>query len=213
MAPQKLKRLVHRYNLICILHGSILMTAALFAWIATVYATVIITVAVRSIDTDDILERLAAPWSYLDPISCLLVAFVVAFAVWIGFFHTELFFTIQTDTDLRAARGVTTLHFLTPSWTTLALTIVCLAPILTWQALDAFRQYMTPNRSKVLLALTLYHYLHNWGDWVPYPKFESQRQAIILLARLGLVRVSRRFGKHQVKLVGGQPRWRKKTQS
>jgi hypothetical protein len=86
-----------------------------------------------------------------------------------------------------------------PGWSTFPLMIFCAAPLLTCWGISIFCQCFSYNRSRILLACTLYNYLNEWNDWVPYPKFESQRQAIFLLYRLNLVRVSYRFGVLQVK--------------
>ena len=209
MTPRKLRWLIRRYNSGRILHGSCLLAAAAAFWMLTLYF--IIVFVKMALPESLAVYRWEMPWGSVNPVFMVIVGGLLSLIVWVGFFHWELFFAVRTDPDLRAIRCVSTMEWLNPSWTTLFLSVVCLAPILTCLAAAVFRQRLTVGPARLYLAVTLFDYLDDWGDWVSYPKFESQRQAMILLVRLDLIRVSRRFGKHQVKLVGGMPHWRKKT--
>ncbi len=141
----------------------------------------------------------------VDHIAITMAILLLAINIWLGFFHSELFFFLRIDSDLPALRPVWPRELLSPSWMTLILAVFCWTPIVIILAGDAFcRVFRLCFFSRVKPALTIYRYLENWGDWVPYPKLESQRQAVILLAQLGLVRVTRRFGKHQVKVSGSR---------
>lgn len=209
MTARTLERRIRRFNGFCVLHGCVLSGFAVAFWCLTVYF-IIVSITIARFGWN-ILAQWPEPWLYFDPVCWGLVATALAGIVWIGFFHGELFFSVRVDPDLRAVRGVTELHWLPPSWWSFLLSVLCFAPILTRLAAAAFDERISINSQRLQLAVTIYHYLDDWGDWVPYPSFESQRQAVILLSRLGLARVSRRFGKHQVKLVGGVPRWKRRT--
>ena len=190
MTTGKLWWIILRHNVGCVLHGGALLAVAAVFWGAAGYFAWVI---------GHLLEFGPTP----------TLGAGLAMIVWLGFFRSELFFSVQTDPDLPCVRGIRNRMLLQPSWGTLVLIFFCFAPILTIQAGDAFRLVCFPGRRNIAAALTLYRYLDDWGDWVAYPKLESHRRTVVLLARLGLVRVSRRFGQLQIKLVGGKPKWKK----
>jgi hypothetical protein len=182
--PSDLIRLLHRYNFGCCVFGTVVGIIAFVFWIATIYASIrFVALIPLSMDSFD----------WVLPI--LLLCGITG----IGLTNTSLFFTIQYDSDFPAIRKSLIWFPLSPDWITFPLMILCAAPLLTCWGISIFRQCASYNRARILLAWTLYLHLKDWNGWVPYPKFESQRQAILLLYRLNLVRVSRRFGILQVK--------------
>ncbi len=87
------------------------------------------------------------------------------------------------------------------SFGTLVFGLVVAAPLLTGWAFSISRQRLSTRRTKLETACFLHDYLAKRNNWVPYPPFESQRQAIQVLETLEFVRVSRRFGRLQVRIA------------
>jgi hypothetical protein len=193
--PQKLIssdliRLIHRYNFGYCIFGTAVLITALALWIATVYVSIFFT------------GFITLP--YFGSAEMVLSILFLCGIAGIGFSNTALFFAIRSDTDFPILRKTFTWSLAVPGWTTLLWTTLCIAPILTVWGITIFRQCFSYDSKRIGLACTLYVYLKDCGDWVPYPKFESQRQAVILLYHLGLVRISCRFGTLQIKLTGGK---------
>jgi hypothetical protein len=171
--------------------GIVVEIIAFIFWIATIYISIVLTGFLTK----------SIPLPYELPEWVLPMLFLCA-VTGTGYFSTVLFFNTQYDNEFPAIVKSWIWIPVNSGWSTFPLMIFCAAPLLTCWGISIFCQCFSYNRSRILLAWTLYNYLNNLNDlnnWVPYPKFESQRQAIFLLYRLGLVRVSYRFGVLQVK--------------
>ncbi|MDR1140295.1 MAG: hypothetical protein LBL62_01290 [Planctomycetaceae bacterium] len=177
-------RLIHWYNLGYCVFGTVIGMIAFVFWIATIYVSIVLSALIP------------LPLPLPDGILPVLFLCVVTGTGWL---NTSLFFNTQYDNDFPAIKKSLILLPMNPGCVIFPLIIFCAAPLLTVWGISIFRQCFSYNQSRILLALTLYQYLNNWNHWVPYPQFESQRQAIFLLYRLNLIRVSYRFGVLQVK--------------
>jgi hypothetical protein len=164
--------------------GTVVEMIAFVFWIATIYASIIISTLI--------------PLPLLLPDGILPVLFLCV-VTGTGWLNTSLFFIAQLDNNFPAIKKTLIWLPVNSGCLVFPLMIFCVAPLMTFWGISIFRQCFSYNRSRILLALALYQYLNNWNDWVPYPRFESQRQAIFLLYQLNLVRVSYRFGTLQVK--------------
>jgi hypothetical protein len=182
--PSDLVRLIHRYNLGYCVFGTVVGMIAFVFWIVTIYVSIVLSALVP------------LPLQLPDGIMPVLFLCAVTGAGWL---NTSLFFAVQYDNDFPAIKKSWIWLPMNSGCTMLPLMIFCAAPLLTMWGISIFRQCFSYNRSRILLAWTLYQYLNDWNNWVAYPQFESQRQAIFLLYRLNLVRVSYRFGVLQVK--------------
>jgi hypothetical protein len=164
--------------------GIIVEIIAFIFWIATIYISIFLT------------GLIPLPSELPDWLLPMLFLFGVT---GIGCSNTSLFFNIRYDTDFPVIKKTLIWMPVHSGWSTFPLMIFCAAPLLTSWGISIFCQCFSYDRSRILLAWTLYNYLNEWNDWIPYPRFESQRQAIFLLYRLNLVYVSYRFGVLQVK--------------
>ncbi|MDR0705731.1 MAG: hypothetical protein LBF88_12175 [Planctomycetaceae bacterium] len=192
--PSDLIRFLHRYNFGYCVFGIVVEIIAFLFWIATIYGSILLNGWIP-------LTHELPDW--------LLPMFVLCAVTGIGYSNTALVFSIQYDNEFPAIKKSWIWIPMNSGWSTFLLMIFCAAPLLTCWGISIFCQCFSYNRSRILLAWTLYHYLNNLNNknhlnsWVPYPKFESQRQAIFLLYRLDLVRVSHRFGVLQVTRKNG----------
>ncbi|MDR3198189.1 MAG: hypothetical protein LBU34_10015 [Planctomycetaceae bacterium] len=177
-------RFIHRYNFGYCVFGTVVGMIAFIFWIATIYASIILSALTP------------LPFQLPDGILAVLFLCVVTGAGWM---NTPFFFIVQYDNEFPAIKKSLIWLPANSGWMVFPLMIFCAAPLLTFWGISIFRQCFSYDRSRIMLAWTLYQYLNNWNDWVPYPQFESQRQAIFLLYQLNLVRVSYRFGVLQVK--------------
>jgi hypothetical protein len=175
--------------------GIVVEIIAFVFWIATIYVSILLAGLIP-------LARELPDW--------VLPILFLCGVTGIGYANITLFFNIQYDNDFPAIKKSVIWIPMNSGWSTFPLMILCAAPLWTYWGISIFGQCFSYNRSRILLARTLYNYLNDLNDlnddlnsWVPYPKFESQRQAIFLLYRLDLVRVSYRFGVLQVKRKKG----------
>jgi hypothetical protein len=183
-----LVKFLHQYNFGYCVFGIVVEIIAFIFWIITIYASILLSGSIP-------LVQELPDW--------LLPMLFLCGVTGIGYSNTSRFFNIQYDNDFPAIRKSWIWIPMNSGWSTFPLMIFCAAPLLTCWGISIFCQCFSYNRSRILLAWTLYGYLNNLNDWVPYPKFESQRQAIFLLYRLNLVYVSNRFGVLQVKRKNG----------
>ncbi|MDR2439375.1 MAG: hypothetical protein LBE12_08410 [Planctomycetaceae bacterium] len=173
---------IHRYNIGYCVFGAVIEMIAFVFWIATIYISIILSALI--------------PLPLPDGILPVLFLCVVTGTGWL---NLSFFFMVQYDNHFPAIKKSLIWLPVNPGCVVFLLMVFCAAPFLTFWGISVFRQCFSYNRSRILLAWTLYQYLNHWNDWVPYPQFESQRQAIFLLYQLNLVRVSYRFGTLQVK--------------
>ncbi|MDR0337118.1 MAG: hypothetical protein LBI18_08510 [Planctomycetaceae bacterium] len=182
-----LVRLLHWYNLGYCAFGTIIVVIAFIFWLVTIYISMICSTLIL------------LPFQFLGGMDNVLPILLLCVVTGAGWFSFTLFFTGQYDNEFPAIKKSLIWFPVNPGYIMFPLMICCAAPLWTGWGISIFRQCFSYNRSRILLAWTLYCYLNDWNNWVAYPQFESQRQAIFLLYRLNLVRVSYRFGKLQVK--------------
>jgi hypothetical protein len=182
--PSDLTWFIHRYNFGCCVFGVVVEMIAFVFWIATIYASIIFSMLIP------------LPLQLPDGVLPVLFLCIVTGTGWL---NISLFFIPQYDNEFPAIEKSFIWLPVNSGLVTLPFMIFCAAPLLTFWGISIFCQCFSYNQPRILLAWTLYQYLDRWNDWVPYPKFEKQRQAIFLLYRLNLVRISYRFGVLQVK--------------
>lgn len=126
----------------------------------------------------------------------------------IGLRFCDQFLVVRYDDRFPMLRCYIVWDFAPPSIERFIFSPLFLAPILTCWGLTIFRECLPINREMRNQAAVMYRHLAVQGDWISYPPLESQRQAVVLLYHLGLVRISRRFGRLQVKQLGAGPKRR-----
>jgi hypothetical protein len=191
--------LIRRYNFGRCLFGTIFLFFAFVFWFLTAYIMMDCLVVVVS--PNEFRNVWFTPWQ------CLGIGervFLSLFLIGIAIFervNSSLFFANRHDENFPVIRPQSDLIFAVPSMATIPLLLLCLAPILTVLSFTTFRQCLSSPSEQRTLACSLHCYLKQKSEWVSYPKLESQRQAILLLYRLGLIRISHRFGSLQIKYL------------
>ncbi len=127
---------------------------------------------------------------------------------WLFYSNRAAFFQPKSALQAPALRNPVEWEWRPISLGTLAFGLVVAAPLMTGWACSILRSCCFFRRAEletlVETACFLRNYLAKRDSWAPYPVFESQRRAIQLLETLGLVRVSRRFGRLQVRAANAQ---------
>lgn len=147
-------------------------------------------------------STLPATWygRLLPPMRRFAVVFLLLFVL-LGFrAYRILRFAVDAEGDAETAEGDED-----PAPTVgrvgayLFLALPVIAPICTFWSFRYFGNMILPLPGRVRAARKAYRLLCAAGGWQAYPSLRSQRLAVKLLARLGYVRISKRFGKWEVK--------------
>lgn len=177
--------------------GTFLLCAA-GCWGVTLYAVLLLASSLKHFPNGPV--SWTSPWNDCDWVSWGLVSIFCVFLGWIGFSGRSTLF-IPDQPDYRFDE----IEF--PKWrlndhlgTAFFLAIPGLAPALTGFAVHCFLRCFSMDRQRIELACLAYSHLLERDGWRSYPRLESQRQAVILLYHLKLVRISHRFGKLQFRI-------------
>ncbi|HBT75478.1 MAG TPA: hypothetical protein DEB39_00815 [Planctomycetaceae bacterium] len=146
------------------------------------------------------------------PATCVIACLGLLAIASLGFHFQRAFFYSYRNEGAFDRAGVATVdwmprcHFGGIDITGVPVLILLAAPICTGWAIHCLGNTIFPLPRRIRDARKAYRLLLRAGGWQPYPPFLSQRQAVALLAFLGYVRVSKRFGKVEVRVVGRKNR-------
>jgi hypothetical protein len=135
----------------------------------------------------------------LDTLSRTLIGIILLLLIWIGCSPRSPLF-IQDKPDERLAGIEPTEWKLNDRWTIgFWLAMFGIAPALTLFGIRCFGRCFSLEERRIDLAYRTYTVLAERDGWTPYPKLLSQRRAVELLYHLGLIHVSMRFGKLEIR--------------
>lgn len=194
----ELRRRIRRYNSGYRLWGIVLLGLAVLFWLLTVATLAAVAAFFRE-----------GPWLLPDRVGIVTIVAGCFLSAVLFRANRAVFFRRNRVFDAPALRGPVYWEALPLSAGRLVFGILVAAPLLTGLAVSVFRQRLSARPARLETACFVYNYLTATDSWIAYPPFESQRRAIQLLEALELVRVSRRFGRLQVKTLKKVVRQRK----
>lgn len=205
ITPTQLVRSILRYNFGCGLFGAVVLLLSLGCWIGVFFLAVQTAAFFDPFQKISCLSFLAGKEG--ESLSILIMVVSMIFLIGgVGLFSYDWFLVVRYDDRFPALHRRIVWEVAPQSIETRIVILICIAPILTCWGLVILKGVLPMDRNGLRQACAMYRHLAEWGDWKPYPRLESQRQAVILLFHLGLVRISRRFGRLEVKLLGAGPK-------
>jgi hypothetical protein len=187
---QMLQKRIRRYNRRQECCSAALMSAAVLCWILTGCGSFFLLHHLFFLST--------LPAVYHTYWDCTLTIFFLASITALVFFQMPLFWRTQESPNVPYKAAAESYLYI--SGLTFFPAFLCIAPLLTAAAWHKRQKQRIVPDAELRSASRMYDYIFQVGGWLPYPLLESQRNGLDLLAVLGLVQISKRFGKIQVRV-------------